>query len=115
MRPKKARERRTVPELEDVIWYAATMLTDNGRLQRETFCVLGLDLLRDFLSEQQRLPFPPGLYAIGCWRPKLRHSLPDWGTLEIRGIDRWIFRSRDGQAVWAAGRRGLPICLRGGD
>lgn len=90
----------------------ALMLMRRGQFVRDTFADLGLDLIDDFLYEHRRQPFDRGKYAVLQYIPSSRQALPDWGTLTVRGPGSWVLRSRDGQTVWAAGRRGLPVCLR---
>lgn len=89
----------------------ALMLMKKGEFVRDTFADLGLDLVDDFLFEHRRQPFDRGKYAVLMYVPGSRAVLPDWGTLTVRGPGSWVLRSRDGQTVWAAGRRGLPVCL----
>jgi hypothetical protein len=93
-------------------WYAVMQMDPGGHLDRATWADLGPNLVPDFLAEMRAGSFDRGTYAVLAYIPASRKPLPDWGCLTVRGPGSWVLRSRDGQTVWAAGRQGLPICLR---
>jgi hypothetical protein len=100
--------------LEDVPWYGIAPLSKAGNLLGQKFFCIGPDLVPGFVSEHARAPIPPGVYGIGAWIPKGSVSLPDWGTLTVRGPGSWVMRSRDGRIVWVADGTGKPVSLRTG-
>lgn len=114
MKKQQVSENKLWEACQELPWYGICRVNATGHISRRTFTCLGPDLLNGFLDEHRKVPFPAGDYAVGTWIPKRKTAMADWGLLRVTGPGSWVLRSKDGRTGWAAGRRGIVVCLRAG-
>ena len=108
---------------KNIPWYAVSLivrvkLPGGGsfhELCKETFTILGPDLMGGFLEEHRRLPFEKGHWSIGVWYPEPNKAGPDWGILCCPRARELVYSVQGRADCLRTGRRGLVFQLRGGE